>query len=86
VSVSIMNEKKAQHQTEKLDEARVINFVGDIKSEFNKISWTTKDELTSYTKIVVGATFVFGLGVFFMDIIIQTSLHSLNFALKLIAG
>lgn len=81
-----MNEKKAQKQAEKFNEKGIVNFVGEIKSEFNKISWTSREELRTYTKIVVGATFAFGLGVYFMDIIIQTCLNGINFALRLITG
>jgi preprotein translocase subunit SecE len=81
-----MDDKRAQPQTEKISEAGIVNFVGEIKSEFSKVSWTTKEELRAYTKIVVGATFVFGLGVYFMDLIIQTSLDTLNFAIRFITG
>jgi preprotein translocase subunit SecE len=86
VSVSIMNEKKTQQQAESLKSKGFANLVGEIKSEFNKISWTSREELRTYTKIVVGATFAFGLGVFFMDIFIQSCLDSLNVALRLITG
>lgn len=61
-------------------------FLGDIKSEFNKISWTTPEELTLYTKIVVAATFLFGMGIYVMDIAIQVCLSSLEFVLRLIGG
>lgn len=61
-------------------------FLGDIKSEFKKISWTTPEELTLYTKIVVVGTFLFGMGIYFMDLIIQVCLHSLGFVLRLIGG
>ncbi len=43
---------------------KAFDFVGDIKSEFSKITWTSKQELTVYTKIVVGATFIFGMLVY----------------------
>lgn len=61
-------------------------FLGDIKSEFTKISWTTPEELTLYTKIVVAGTFLFGMGIYFMDLAIQVCLGSLEYVLRLIAG
>jgi len=81
-----MSEKKTVGQSEKLAEKGVVNFVGEIKSEFKKITWTSREELQAYTKIVVGATFAFGIGVYFMDLIIQTSLDSLAVVLKILSG
>lgn len=86
MSVKVMNDKKVQQQTETLSDTGVVNFVGDIKTEFKKVSWTSKEELKTYTKIVVAATFLFGLGVYFMDLFIQTALSALNFALRFITG
>ena len=62
------------------------DFLGDIKDEFKKISWTSPEELRAYTKIVVAGTFIFGMGIYFMDIIIQTFLSGLNFLMRLIGG
>ena len=62
------------------------SFLTDIKSEFMKITWTPKEELKAYTKIVVGATFICGMGVFFMDLLIQTLLSGTETVLRLIFG
>ncbi len=43
-------------------------FMGDIKDELKKISWTSPEELKVYTQIVVGATFFFGMGIYFIDL------------------
>ena len=80
-----MNDKKTQ-TSESVPTLNVKNFVGDIKSEFKKISWTSKDELKVYTKVVVGGTFIFGMMVYAMDLIIQTALKTLNFVLTFITG
>ncbi|MBA3815512.1 MAG: preprotein translocase subunit SecE [Parachlamydiaceae bacterium] len=61
-------------------------FLGDVKSEFNKITWTSSEELVSYTKIVVATTFLFGMGIYLMDLAIQLCLASLGFVLRLIGG
>lgn len=54
------------------------NFLGDIKDEFSKISWTNPEELIAYTKIVVIGTFLFGMGIYFMDLIIQAVMSGLS--------
>lgn len=61
-------------------------FFGDVKSEFKKITWTSPEELVSYTKIVVAATFLLGMGIYLMDLAIQLCLASLGFVLRLIGG
>lgn len=61
-------------------------FIGEVKAELTKINWTSPDELKAYTKIVVGATFVFGMGIYFLDIVIQISLGILEGALRLLGG
>lgn len=60
--------------------------LGNIKAEFGKISWTTPEELSAYTKIVVAGTFLFGMGIYVMDLVIQLVLNSLSFVMRLIGG
>jgi preprotein translocase subunit SecE len=62
------------------------DFLGDIKSEFKKITWTNPEELKTYTKLVVAATFLFGMGIYVMDLAIQTVLNVLGFMMRLIGG
>lgn len=65
---------------------RVRDFAGEVKSEIQKITWTSRDELRTYTKIVVGATFLFGMAIYFLDLLIQGTLSSLNSILSFISG
>lgn len=65
---------------------KVQTFIADVKSEVQKITWTTRDELIFYTKLVVGATFVFGMSIYGLDLLIQGVLGSLNYFLQLISG
>ncbi len=81
-----MDDKKTQVQKESVSVNSMFNFVGDIKSEFKKISWTSKEELKVYTKVVVAFTFVFGMAVLFADVMIQKCLAGLNIAIRLITG
>jgi preprotein translocase subunit SecE len=85
VSVIVMEEKKAQ----RIEESRTkqtVDFVSDIKAEFGKISWTSREELKVYTKTVVAATFIFGMAVYLVDLIIQNGLAVLDFLIRLITG
>jgi preprotein translocase subunit SecE len=95
VEVKTMEVKKSQQPATSLNAPakdvsektrRWGEFLADIKSEFKKISWTSPEELTLYTKIVVGATILFGLGLYVLDLAIQVCINSLGFVLHLIGG
>lgn len=62
------------------------NFLGDLKDEFSKISWTSPDELKTYTKIVVIGTFLFGMGIYVMDLVIQGVLNGFESLIRFISG
>jgi preprotein translocase subunit SecE len=61
------------------------NFFFDIKEELKKVSWTTRQDLVLCTKIVIGATFGFGLGIYLVDLLIKGFFDILNHLMKLIA-
>lgn len=63
----------------------VKNFTGDIKGELKKISWTSPEELRLYTQLVVGATFILGLGLYLVDLLIQSVLGGFSFIVRLLA-
>lgn len=86
--VKSMEIKKPQQTTGEraLSSKRVQDFVLDVKSEIHKITWTNRDELIFYTKLVVGTTFVFGMAIYALDLAIQATLGGLNFLLHLISG
>lgn len=87
--VKSMEVKKSQHSTASEQVAankRVQEFVADIKSEIQKITWTSREELLVYTKIVVGATFICGMAIYALDLIIQGTLSGLNLLLSFIGG
>ena len=65
---------------------RLRDFVGEIKEEIEKISWTSPQELKLYTQLVVGATFFFGMGIYALDLVIQAMLATLSLAIRYIAG
>lgn len=67
-------------------EAQWQDFLGNLKDEFSKISWTKPEELKTYTKIVVIGTVCFGMGIYLMDLIIQGALATLSALVRWIAG
>jgi preprotein translocase SecE subunit len=64
----------------------MFDFIGDVKEEIGKIAWTPQDELKVYTKAVVGTTFVLGIAIYCMDLIIQGTLAGLHFIVRFISG
>lgn len=63
-----------------------VNYLQELKTEFKKVSWTTKEELKSCTKITVGAIFVFGVGIYFVDLFIKGLLALFGNLFHLIFG
>lgn len=86
-----MDLKKHEQPSRQAGEAatkkfKVRDLIEEIKLELKNISWTSREELKVYTQIVVVATFVFGMGVYFSDLAIQTTLNLLTWLTKLVAG
>jgi len=65
---------------------RILGFIQNFKDELKRVSWTTKAELLFCTKIVVGATFVFGMAIYLSDLAIKTTLDSISFLMHAIFG
>jgi preprotein translocase subunit SecE len=62
------------------------SYLHELKEELKKVKWTTKDELILFTKIVVGSTFVLGLGIYAVDLTIKGVLTGFAALLHLILG
>lgn len=72
-----------------VQEARQIkktSYFQGVKSELKKVSWTSRKELVTYTKIVVGATFLMGMGIYFSDLVIKTAIDGLGVIARWIFG
>jgi len=61
-------------------------FLREVQEELKKVNWTTKEELKTCTKIVIGATFMLGLGIYFSDLVIQHALQLISSISKFIGG
>ncbi len=68
----------SQEINEKKSSTSIISFVEGIKTEFKRVSWTGRDELLSYTKMVVLATFISGFAIFGVDLALQKLLSLLG--------
>jgi preprotein translocase subunit SecE len=65
---------------------RAFNYIQELKDELKKVSWTTKDELKLSTKVVIGATFLFGIGIYLFDLVIKGCLDFVALVVHLIFG
>jgi len=90
--VKTMEVKKTQQLTSDVSRDTTVStkkaksFLADVKLEITKISWTTPEELRTYTKIVVIATFAMGIGVYMIDVFIQLFLGTLEGIIRMIGG
>ena len=62
------------------------SYIAELKTELKKVTWTTKDELVLFTKIVVGSTFTLGLGIYAVDLVIKGVLNGFGALIQLIFG
>ncbi|MDJ0651615.1 MAG: preprotein translocase subunit SecE [Simkaniaceae bacterium] len=53
-------------------------FFQDMKEEMKKVSWTSKDELKTCGKIVIGSIFVLGIGIYLVDLFIRLILDGIG--------
>lgn len=81
-----MEVKRVQAAAPRVDGKRVVEYFGEVKQEFKAISWTPKEELATYTKVVVGATFIFGMFIYVVDLLIQGTLQGLSLFARLFGG
>ena len=85
--VQKMDVKKSRSTaSSKADGRKIVTFVGDVKQELKKVEWTSKEELKTYTKIVLVSTLIFGMFIYFIDLIIQGFLGGINLLVKFFTG
>ncbi|MDX8430468.1 MAG: preprotein translocase subunit SecE [Candidatus Algichlamydia australiensis] len=61
-------------------------FLAGIKEELKKVSWTTKEELRASSKIVISATFIFGIGIYVADLAMKGTLDGIAHLVRIITG
>jgi preprotein translocase subunit SecE len=60
------------------------SMLGDFKSEMRKLTWPTKAEVTRGTKAVLASLFVFGLGIYVVDLSIRGALNLIQTAVNVL--
>ena len=65
---------------------RAYAYFESIKEEFRKIEWTPPEEIRTYAKAVVAGTFVFGMVIYGVDIVIQRLLAVLEGGFRYLFG
>jgi preprotein translocase subunit SecE len=65
---------------------RAFSYIQELKDELKKVSWTTKEELKLSTKVVIGATFLFGIGIYLFDLVIKGCLDFVALIVHFIFG
>ena len=66
--------------------SKIATAIREFKEELKKVSWTTREELKLFTKIVIATTFIFGLGIYVVDLFIKGTLHLVGRAAHMIFG
>ena len=65
---------------------RFFAYIQELKAELSKVSWTTKEELKFSTKAVISTTFVLGLGIYLVDLVIKGCLDNISLVVHYIFG
>lgn len=80
------NQAYVSKQAAALEKFKIRDWIESLKAEIRSIHWTSKEELRVYTKIVVGATFFFGMGVYLTDLLIHGVMNLLSWTASLLVG
>lgn len=87
LTVNMKSKKKEQALPEHSVTAKdAVHFFADVKTELKRITWTSKDEMQLYLKVVCVSTILFGFGIYAVDLLVQTVLRSINGLLTLVFG
>jgi len=67
-------------------ERKKLSYFREVQSELKKVTWTSKVELIFCTKAVIIATFIFGLSIYLVDLLIGMMLKGANTLFQAIFG
>lgn len=85
VQVDKLESPKEAQETIEVKSTKM-GYLAELKKELRQVTWTSKDELIMFTKIVVGATFALGLGIYGVDLLIKGCLTGFKTLIHLIFG
>ncbi|EKE08377.1 MAG: hypothetical protein ACD_17C00200G0002 [uncultured bacterium] len=67
-------------------EKKKVSYFREVQNELKKVTWTSKEELISCTKAVIIATFVFGLAIYAVDLLIHGALNGASNLVRMMFG
>lgn len=82
-SVFAESKKRAQAALKNRDR---VQWLQGLKGELKKVSWTSREELKLCTKIVVGSTICFGLGIYVVDLVVKGFLDGIHVLTRIVFG
>ncbi len=62
------------------------SYFREVLNELKKVSWTPRDELILCTKAVIIATFIFGFGIYIVDLGIRSVLELATALVRAVFG
>lgn len=63
-----------------------LTWIRELKDELKKVSWASKAELVSGTKVVIGSMFFLGIGIYVVDLVIKGILELVKGSILFIFG
>lgn len=82
----MMSKSKSQPSSHNRSLKKAVDFFEGVKHEFWKIQWTEKNEVRVYAKVVVLTTFVFGMVLYVIDLLVQRMLYGLEDIFRWVFG
>lgn len=73
-------------KTKAKQQKSIFSYIHDLKEELKKVSWTSQEELSFSTKMVVLTTLVFGVSIYFVDFLIKNGLEFIKIVSGFIFG
>ena len=85
---TIMDSKLDSEETAKEPHKRwsLFRFVEELKAELKKVSWTPINELKVATKTVILSIFLFGFGIYLVDLVIKGALNTISMLFRWVFG
>lgn len=71
IPVAPKGDTEQKHPNKTTPGKKKIEYVQEFKEELKRVTWTSKGELVLCTKVVVGSTFVLGVGIYLADLAIK---------------
>lgn len=67
-------------------ERKKLSYFREVQNELKKVTWTSREELIFCTKAVIIATFLFGLAIYVVDLVIRGGIDGFAKMFQMIFG